>query len=128
MRGTPRHLAGELVRFVAVGAVNTLMTLAIYWALRPCMGYRTAYTLSFCVGIVSGYALNTFLVFRQPWSWRRFAAYPSVHLVNYGFSMLLLLLLVDRLQVDERVAPLLVVALSTPMMFVLTRLVIRVRR
>ncbi len=47
--------------------------------------------------------------------------YPPIHLLLYGFGAALLHVLIERIGIDMRLAPLLVIALSVPLSFVLTR-------
>ena len=51
---------------------------------------------SFAVGIMLGYAINTWFVFRVPWNWKKMVAYPLVYLIQYVVGLLLLSLVVER--------------------------------
>jgi putative flippase GtrA len=118
-------MLADAARFAIGGGANTLLTLLLYWGLLRMMGYAAAYTTSFAVGIVTGFALNTWFVFRTRWSWRKFFAYPWLHALNYVVGLGLLALLVRLLGVDARIAPVIVVCITLPMMFVLVRLLIK---
>lgn len=116
-----RLLAGQGFRFLMGGGLNTLLSYAIYWALLPCMTYAWAYTVSYALAILSGFAINTWFVFRTSWSWRRLIAFPLVHLANYLASLLVVWVVVSCLGISEPVAPIVATLLVLPMNFVLTR-------
>ncbi len=112
---------GEFLRFVTVGALNTGLTYGIYVALVHFIHYQLAYAVAYSAGIVLQFLLHSRFVFRVPLRWSNLGGYPPIHLVLYGFGALLLHVLVARLGMDERLAPLLVIALSVPLSFALTR-------
>ena len=112
---------GEFLRFVAVGALNTALTYGLYVALVHFMHYQLAYALAYVAGIVLQFVLHSRFVFRVPLRWANMLGYPPIHFVMYGFGALLLHVLVARLGMDARLAPLVVIALSVPLSFALTR-------
>lgn len=131
MRGLSPRIrlpGGEKIRFLLAGGFNTALTLAIYWLLLLLGArYFVAYTLSFALGILSSYALNTYLVFRTSWSWRKLAVFPSVHLVNYLIGAAVVWTWVSALGFDPRVAPVVATVLVIPASFLMTRLLIKQR-
>lgn len=122
-----RFFEHETVRFLMAGATNTVVTYVIYLLLLHVLPYRLAYSATFLLGIVLGYTLNTRYVFRAAWQWKRLAAYPLVYVVQYALGVLLLTVLVERDLANEQIAPLVVVVVSLPIVFVMSRLVIKVR-
>lgn len=115
----------EIFRFIIAGGLNTLLTLALYWLLLAWVEYWLAYTASFMAGIVSGFALNTYVVFRVPWSWVRLLAFPSVHAVNYVVGLAIVWLSIRIFGIDERVAPVVAAVAIIPLNFLMTRFVIK---
>jgi hypothetical protein len=65
------------------------------------------------------------IVFKTRISWKGFFAFPLVYLVQYLLSAVLLSVLVERSGVPKSVAPLVVIALTIPITFVLTRWFLR---
>jgi Predicted membrane protein len=117
----------ESSRFVMAGGINTILSYAIYLLLLTIASYVTAYSISFVVGIVSGYTLNTFLVFKQPWALKKLFQYPLVYLAQYLVGILLLSILVVYLSINEKLAPLIIVVLLLPLTFILSRMIIKPR-
>jgi len=115
----------ESSRFVIAGGINTVFSYAVYLLLLSIASYVTAYSISFVVGIVSGYALNTLLVFKQPWSLKKLFQYPLVYLAQYLVGIVLLSILVDYLNINEKLAPLIIVVLLLPLTFVLSKKIIK---
>jgi Predicted membrane protein len=117
----------EPVRFLIAGGINTLFTLGLYWLLLNWLSYPMAYTLSFVSGVLSGYALNTYVVFRRRWSWMKLLAFPSVQVVNYLCGLAVIWVAIHWLRVSQMVAPLLATVVVLPINFLLTRRLIRGR-
>jgi putative flippase GtrA len=122
-----KFFENEAVRFLGVGATNTIVTYLLYLLLLHVLSYRVAYSTTFAIGIVLAYTLNTRYVFRGTWQWKRLAAYPLVYVVQYVLGLFLLTLLVERGWANEQLAPLVVVVLSLPVVFIMSRLIIKAR-
>lgn len=119
----------QAMRFAVGGGANTVLALLLYWLLLNWFPYSIAFTISFLAGIFSGYAINTLLVFRAPWSWRKLMMFPSVHAVNYCLGLGIIFVSVDVLGLPARWAPLIATALTLPVNFLLTRwLILRPNR
>lgn len=112
-------------RFIVASALNTVATYLFYLLCLLVTPYQVAYTLSYALGIVIAYVLNSVLVFRAPMAWKRFALFPLVYLAQYLLGLGVLSLLVGRLAVSPRIAPLIVVVVTIPVTFLLSRLVVR---
>lgn len=125
--GALRHegTASTFVRFVLVGGVNTLATLAMYWLLLPWLRPQPAYAASFAAGVGLGYLLHTRYAFRARRGWRSFAAWPLVCLAGWAAGAGALAVAIGPLGIDPRLAPLLSVAASVPVTFLLGRRVLR---
>ena len=116
---------GEFARFLIVGAANTLSTYLLYLLLLAFFPYLIAYSLAYCVGVVVSYFLNSYFVFRRPFSLATFLAFPVVYLVQYGLGALILWLLVDRAGVAPQLAMAGAIGLTIPVTFLMSRFVLR---
>lgn len=119
-----RALAGEAARFVVAGVVNTALTYAAYLALLRVVDYAIAYTVVYVAGIAFSYYLNTRFVFRTRAEPLRAAAYPLVYVVQYLFGLAVLHVAVEYLSIPRQFALLASIALSVPLTFVLSRLLL----
>jgi putative flippase GtrA len=115
----------DLIKFVIGGGINTAFTYCLYFGLQVILHYQVAYALAFATGIVFSYWFNAMIVFKTPISWKGFFAFPLVYLVQYLLSAVLLSVYVERLGIPQSVAPLVVIALTIPITFVLTRWLLR---
>lgn len=115
----------NLVKFVIGGVINTAFTFFLYLSLQIVLPYQVAYAVAFAVGIVFSYWFNAIIVFKTHISWKGFFAFPLVYLVQYLISAMLLGFFVERVGVPQRFAPLIVIALTIPITFVLTRWYLR---
>jgi len=122
-----RSSSRQLARFLAVGAVNSGLTYLVYLALLRAVSYRWAYSVSYVAGIFLSFVLNSLFVFRVPLRWRRLLPYPTVYLVQYLLGLCVVYAGVELLRWDERLMPVVVLAVTVPVSFVLTRWVLRVR-
>lgn len=115
----------EFVRFIVCGVINTGGTFIIYLCLLWVVSYPAAYTISYVAGVFISYWLNARFVFHEALSIARAIQYPVVYLVQYLLGLGLLFLLVEVAHLSDIVAPLLVVILTLPVTFLLSRYVIR---
>jgi putative flippase GtrA len=115
-------------RFLFWGSVHTVATYVLYLGMLSFSNYQLAYTVTFVVGVVMSYALNTRMVFRKRWSWRKLIQFPMVYVVQYFLGMGLMWLLVARLDFDERLAPIPVVAILVPVTYLMAKAVIEAER
>jgi putative flippase GtrA len=118
---------GEVLRFLAVGALNTLATYLIYLALLSPLGHRWAYTACFVSGVLIAFGLNAKLVFQARPTWGGLIRYPVVYAAQYSIGLLVVSIWVERLGWASEIAPLVAVGLSLPLTFVLSRWAIRHR-
>jgi putative flippase GtrA len=115
----------EFLRFLIGGISNTAFTYAIYLLLLMFFPAMHSYIASFIIGIFSGYVINSLFVFSSKLSLKRFAVFPVVHLVNLAAGSAILWIGIHFLGLDARVAPLLSIAITIPINFVLTRIVVK---
>ncbi len=114
----------EFVRYVLAGGINTAITYAAYLLILPFIHRQVAYLLTYILGIVLSYALNTRLVFRQPLRWRSAVQFPAVSLLQYIVSALFLELFV-ALGMSAGLAGLVSILPTIPITFVISRWIIK---
>ena len=119
-----KRLAGQALRFLVSGAINTGVTYAIYLVLLRYLDYRSAYGVAFLSGIVFSYALNVRFVFRVRPSLRSALLFPLVYVIQYLVGLGVLQLVVERFVVPREYALLASIAVSIPLTFALTRMLL----
>lgn len=116
-----KSIRAQARRFIIAGLVNTAATYLLYLLLLGWTGHVAAFTLSFIVGIVFAFVLNGLYVFHVDLDWRKLVAYPVIYGFQYVAGLALLVLLVDYMGFDKRLAPLINVAILTPVTFLLNK-------
>ncbi len=115
----------EFLRFVFWGGVNTLTGYLIYAVLLLFFPYLVSYSVAYAISIFISYFLNSKFVFNEKLRLRKALKYPLVYLNQYVLGALSLFLLVHFLKIDKLVAPLLVVMLTIPVTYFLSRRIVR---
>jgi putative flippase GtrA len=120
-----RGLAGQGLRFCAVGATNTAVSLVAFWALLAAgLHYVAAAVLAFAAGAVNGYLLNRTWTFHAAGSWRARALYVVVQLLGLGLNAGLVWLFVDAARLAALHAQILALPPVTVLTFTLSRQVV----
>jgi putative flippase GtrA len=120
-----RFINRDFYRFVLWGGVNTLAGYLIYAALLRFFPYLISYTIAYGLGIVISYFLNSKFVFKQQLRLSKAIRYPLIYVIQYLVGAVGLYLLVQLLGVDKLIAPWLLLLLSIPLTYVLSRRVVR---
>jgi len=114
----------QIFRFLFSGGVNTLATYLIYLSLLKYMPYGLSYSLTYVFGIYLSYYLSCRIVFKEKPRWSSAIKYPLVYAVQYILGVAILYFLVRYEYADKFVAPLVVIILTLPVTFILSRWVI----
>lgn len=113
----------SFARFLISGGFNTALTYTIYLFLLIVAPYQVSYTIAYVLGIFLAFVLNRFFVFKSHRGVRSVLLFPLVYLVQYLASMLTLWVLVERLELSERPAPLVAIIITVPITYVLSRFI-----
>jgi putative flippase GtrA len=113
----------RFMRFLCTGGLNTAVTYGIYLFLLQEVNYQISYTIAYVTGIVLTFLLNKLFVFKAHQGWKSLVLFPLVYVFQYLFGMLILWLGVRYLGLDVKFGPLVVVILSIPLTYLLSRLV-----
>lgn len=113
----------RFLRFIISGGLNTAVTYGIYLGLLQIIPYHTSYTIAYVSGIAFSYALNRLFVFKTHQGLRSILLFPSVYVAQYGLGMLVIWLWVDKMGMNEVVAPLMAVAITIPFTYAISQLV-----
>jgi putative flippase GtrA len=107
------------------GAINTVVTYGLYLLLNLILNYTIAFTGSYVIGIIFAYFYNSLVVFKSPLSYKKFATFPLVYLVQYLLSLVLLAGFVQILKLSEIWAPILVLIIVTPVTYLLSKWILQ---
>ncbi|WOQ16762.1 GtrA family protein [Raineyella sp. W15-4] len=128
--GAPGRLPGTLPRlrpvlvFCLVGLVNTGVSYVAYLGLRLLMPYLVAYVLGWAGGVVVSFLLNCRFTYRVRPTWRGFVLFPLSSLPNIVLSSGGVVLMVEVLGWDQKVAPLIATLLAVPVSYLIARTIL----
>lgn len=125
MTSTPgQTLRAEGLRFVLFGAFNTIVTYLAYCLLVFVLHPQISYAIVFVLGIALAYVGNSRFVFRRALEWRIAGAYPLVYLAQYALTGALIHAFGLWLELGPRLALALALVITTPVSFLLNRLML----
>jgi putative flippase GtrA len=125
--GAAAHHGSPVLRFLASGAANTLITWAVYAALLLVLPYRWSYTLAYALGIGLAYLLYRYYVFGRSGGRLGPLWVALIYLLQYLLGLALVSFWVQVLLAPIVLAPLFAVAVSLPLTYGLNRWVFRTR-
>jgi putative flippase GtrA len=111
-------------KFAVTGVLNTGVYYGTYLLLRTLTYYLVAHLLAIAVSMVFSFFVNCLWTFRTRPTWRKFALWPLTNLTNYVITTVGVVVLVEQLGIDQRIAPLVAAAAAIPVTFLLSRRVL----
>nr|WP_253947847.1 GtrA family protein [Paenibacillus ehimensis] len=114
----------EFVKFIISGLVNTLATYVVYLLFLNISTYTVSYSVSYFLGILLSYYLNSKFVFNERMSTKKLIRYPIVYISQYLINTIGLYLLVN-FGISEKIAPIIIICITIPITFVLSKLIIK---
>ena len=121
---------GKLVEFVKYAIVGCINTADYYLSYLVFMGilkfsYRISFVLGYVVSILGSYFLNTYFTYKQKPSVKKFLIFPLTYIPNFIIQYLGIILFVDRLNMSNKVAPVITAIVATPITFFVMKYVIK---
>jgi putative flippase GtrA len=120
-----RLLQRESVLFLIIGGINTVLNYCFYLLCLLVFSYTVSFTISYVTGLLVGYCLNSLFVFKEPMRLSSFLRYPIVYVVQYLIGISLLYVIVEILHISPLIAPWIIIVVTIPVTFRLSRYVIR---
>jgi putative flippase GtrA len=115
---------GRVVRFAAIGVVNTGTYYGLYLTFKLVLPYLVAHILAFLLSMTGSFFLNCHFTFRTNPTWRKFLLFPLSNVTNFVVTSAGLYLLVQFAGLDQRIAPLAAASIAIPVTFVVARIVL----
>ncbi|KHS57856.1 hypothetical protein QX51_06475 [Terrisporobacter othiniensis] len=117
----------EFVKYAIVGCINTADYYLSYLVFMDIFkfAYRISFVLGYVVSILGSYFLNTYFTYKQKPSVKKFLIFPLTYIPNFIIQYLGIILLVDRLNMSSKVAPVITAIVATPITFFVMKYVIK---
>jgi putative flippase GtrA len=114
-----------LIKFILVGAFNTFFGYILYVIfIAMSLGYMSSYIVSYILSILVSYVLNSKFVFKVKLSKQKMLKFPLVYLFQFVLGIILLHTFVDLLNIDKFIAPLIIIVISIPLTFILSKFIL----
>jgi len=120
-----QFLKFQFTRFLLTGLLNTLATYLVYVVGVLFLDYRIAFTVSYVIGIIFSYFLNSALVFDTIFNIKTATLYIIIYITQYLIGMLLLYCLVTTFNISQLLAPWVVLCVIVPFTYMLMRVVFK---
>lgn len=95
----------EAIKFIFIGATNTLISLAFYFLL---VNFKVNYILSsiivYIFGILFGYYLNSMFTFRVSFNIYRLSKYSLIYMISLAINIIFLIIFVKILGLGKFLA------------------------
>lgn len=119
-----KQIFEQLIKFGIVGIITTaISTIVNILLLKFNMFYIVAYTISYAIGIIVSYFLNSIFVFKQKLEISRFIKFATVYLVSYFIGLINIMIMVEKMSINEIVATIINVCIMTLLNFVFVKIV-----
>lgn len=117
----------EFVKYAIVGCINTADYYLSYLVFMDIFkfSYRISFVLGYIVSILGSYFLNTYFTYKQKPSVKKFLIFPLTYIPNFIIQYLGIILLVDRINMSSKVAPVITAIVATPITFFVMKYVIK---
>ena len=117
----------EFLKYAIVGCINTADYYLSYLIFMDIFkfSYKISFIMGYVVSIVGSYFLNTYFTYKQKPSVKKFLIFPLTYIPNFIIQYLGMILLVDRINMSRKVAPVITALVATPITFFVTKYVIK---
>jgi putative flippase GtrA len=119
-----KHSKAEIrIRFLIAGLLNTLVTSLIYIVMLTEFSPSVSYSISFVIGVLLSFILNSLAVFKASLKWLNFIYFLLGYFFQYFIGYVTLYFLVTRLLYDPRHCIIGVIFLTVPINFIFNKFV-----
>jgi|SRR6185437_10329414 len=97
--------SNKFIGFLFVGSFNTVMALVVYAVLLwTGLHYLLASAATFVFGVLEGYTLNSFLVFKEKPRFKSLLRFALVYCISLALNLLMMYVLVEWLHTGKLIA------------------------
>ena len=118
-----RFINTEIIRFVIVGGLNTLNYYVLYLLFTNLLNinYQISHIMAFFISMVGSFFFNTYFTYKIKPTLKKFFQFPLTYVVNVTVTTLSIYILVDLLDLDKNISPLLASLVAIPFTFLTSK-------
>ena len=114
----------EFAKYLAAGAVNTLISYIVYVLMLQAFSYSLAYSIGYFAGIVAAFVGGSLFVFRKPVRPRKLIPFSAMHVVLCGLGIFSVWVMIEHLRISPYIAAIMAAVLNVPLSYVFSRAII----
>lgn len=118
-----RLRSSQLVRFIIIGGINTLLTYAIFVGLGLLIAPWAAYTIAFAIGLAWTSIGSSRFVFGAGFTVTRILLFAGCYVVIYGVGRVIIHFIDPLSLMDLLITSLIVLTATTPLVFFVGRFI-----
>ena len=112
----------SFLRFVVVGFINTFNYYVLYLLFMYLnMPYILGHSIAFLISMIGSFYLNCYFTYKTKPTLKKFLQFPMTYVVNYSVTTISLFILVDFLQLNQFIAPLIAAIIPIPFTFIMSK-------
>lgn len=115
------NLKNRFLKFIGAGVINTIASYLLYVIVVLFLSYQVSYAISFIFGIILSFILNTKYVFEVKQTLKKFVLFPFVYLVQYLLGAFMMNYIIEIIEVNKFLAPLVVTVCLLPVSYLLSK-------
>jgi putative flippase GtrA len=118
-----RENIGQFFRFIIIGFINTGHYYAFYLFFIHLvqLNYLPAHIFAFLISMIGSFFLNCYITYRTKPTIRKFLQFPLTYAVNITVSTVAIYLLVDLMNLNENISPLIAQGITIPITFLVSK-------
>ncbi|ENQ3106498.1 Putative flippase GtrA (transmembrane translocase of bactoprenol-linked glucose) [Bacillus sp. 491mf] len=113
----------QIIRFVFVGCMNTLNYWLLYLLFSHVFHFHhlTAHSIAFIVSMIGSFFMNTYFTYKTKVTLKKFLQFPLTYIVNFIITTVSIYVLVDVLNLNKDIAPLISSVIAIPFTFAISK-------
>lgn len=115
------------MKYTIVGCINTAVYYLSYLIFMDIFkfSYRISFVMGYVVSIVGSYFFNTYFTYKQKPNLKKFLLFPLTYVPNFIIQYFGIILLVDKININSKLAPVITTLVATPITFFVMKYVIK---
>lgn len=115
----------RILKFLAAGGLNTLLTWFAYLILLNIFPYYVSYTVSYVIGVCAAYVLYRFFVFKQKAINHGLMLIFLIYVVQYMLGVGVVIVWAEIISGSIEIAPIISVCITYPLIYISTNIIFK---